>query len=516
MWATVGHLVFGNAIIGGVEGVILSRLFKCPRQRAIPILIAANYASAWAGGYLVTGVLPTLPDLTIENLRLWFAIFVATAFVITLLIELPFFWFALRPRENPLRRSLVATPLIHGISYTLLLGCYWMMSGTSMMTRLEVVPVNELKLSKPYSLYFITSDGEQVARINLEEPYSQEVVSPISAHNRNDRLFVRHGNDSDFDLFARVDSGNRGPEKEVLIEDSFSDRATVDWRMSEKRQEKPEGTWFNFGPVPSIPTDSNWAFQTGFWPVEGIRGKNESSGDRFRYSLETPFAAWPVRNAIQLAGDYVVFQLGRDQICLFHPETKKLALVARGKGPVVAGRSPRTRPPRKPRGVPHLTKNAPEEFEPAASMPNKESMKLHPDYPVVEGQYQMTKDWTVELPSKFNRRIEDGDLVLWKPGFTIWATAWNNDKSESQEERLDWIRSDSSTKAFDVSSDSEEGIVRYSYRLEEEEDERQPAFYGFAIGTQGHIQMAIYFDSADAIDEASAIFRSLKEAPAKN
>lgn len=336
MWASMLHLIFGNAIIGVIEGSILSRLFKSPKPRSILIAIAANYASAWAGGYFVTSVLPTLPDLTIENLRYWFAVFVAAAFVVTLLIELPFFWLALRSQQRPLRKALVATPLIHGISYTLLLGCYWMMSGTSMMTRLTIVPASELTLPEPYSLYYITPDGAHVARVDLRKPHSQEIISTIRAQHRDDRLFVRQGNDASFDLFARVDSGNRDAEREVLVEDAFANQAILDTRISEGTQEMPSGTWFNFGMVPSFPSNSDWEFRTGFWAIEGIRAKNKISGEGARYSLETPFAAWPVRNAIQLAGDHVIFQLGNDQICLFHPETKKLALMVRGKGPVVA------------------------------------------------------------------------------------------------------------------------------------------------------------------------------------
>jgi hypothetical protein len=157
-----------------------------------------------------------------------------------------------------------------------------------------------------------------------------------------------------------------------------------------------------------------------------------------------------------------------------------------------------------------------DEPEATESKSKPKSMSLHPEYPVVEGRHQMTKDWSVELPSKFNRRVEDGDLVLWKPGFTIWTIAWNNDKLESQEQRLGWIKGETSPEAFDALSDSADGILRYSYRIREgSDDNRQPPFHGFAIGTKGHIQMAIYFDSPDAIDEASAIFRSLKETPTK-
>jgi hypothetical protein len=45
---------------------------------------------------------------------------------------------------------------------------------------------------------------------------------------------------------------------------------------------------------------------------------------------------WTIRNAVQIDGDRLVFQLGRDQICLLDPETQRIALIARGFGPLVA------------------------------------------------------------------------------------------------------------------------------------------------------------------------------------
>ena len=128
----------------------------------------------------------------------------------------------------------------------------------------------------------------------------------------------------------------------------------------------------------------------------------------------------------------------------------------------------------------------------------------------------MTKEWSVDLPSKFNRRFEESDLVIWKPGFTIWTTVWNKDKSESPEERLSWIKETSSPDAFDSVIETSNGILRYAYRLKEDSDDnRLPAFYCYAIGEEGHVQMAIYFDSPEDLADAQAIWRSLTEAPEK-
>ena len=53
--------------------------------------------------------------------------------------------------------------------------------------------------------------------------------------------------------------------------------------------------------------------------------------------------------------------------------------------------------------------------------------KLHPDFPVAEDNYQMTDEWSLTLPLPFNRRFEEGSLVIWRPRLTFWINVWGND-----------------------------------------------------------------------------------------
>jgi hypothetical protein len=141
---------------------------------------------------------------------------------------------------------------------------------------------------------------------------------------------------------------------------------------------------------------------------------------------------------------------------------------------------------------------------------------LHPDFPIVEGRYQMTPDWAVTLPQQFNRRIEDNSLVLWRPGITAWTVIWNNNNKQSQSERLEWLRSEISPDAFDAESFTDGDVTRFSYRLTERRDEEfVHALYGFAIGVNGHVQLVIYFDDEADLETARAIFRSVEEVPPK-
>ena len=97
-------------------------------------------------------------------------------------------------------------------------------------------------------------------------------------------------------------------------------------------------------------------------------------------------------------------------------------------------------------------------------------MQLHPDYPVVSGSYRLTPNWTIDLPFEMNRRTEDSDLVLSRPGFTVWLAIWGNDHDESESERMGRIYSDISPQATDIDYQPDQLPARLSYRLYEDHD----------------------------------------------
>ena len=138
-------------------------------------------------------------------------------------------------------------------------------------------------------------------------------------------------------------------------------------------------------------------------------------------------------------------------------------------------------------------------------------MTLHPDFPIISGDYQLSDDWALTLPTEMNRRIEDQDLVLWRPGFTVWMSLWNNDHGESVQERLQWLQSDTSPDAFDVSARADDTPARYSYRLNEDREEGMVyALYGFALKDDGHLQIAIYLDREADLAGAKSLFDSIR------
>ena len=129
-------------------------------------------------------------------------------------------------------------------------------------------------------------------------------------------------------------------------------------------------------------------------------------------------------------------------------------------------------------------------------------MSLHPDYPVVSGPYLMTSEWSVLLPDEFNRRIEDGDLVLWRPALTFWVAAWGNDRGESKDERLNSTLQSASEYRREQQIERTDELIRLTYELPEEDPERPTPIYksisGYAISAAGQLQISAYFDTPEA------------------
>jgi hypothetical protein len=133
-------------------------------------------------------------------------------------------------------------------------------------------------------------------------------------------------------------------------------------------------------------------------------------------------------------------------------------------------------------------------------------------FPTVEGEYHMTKSWSITLPGEFKRRFENGSLVLWRPGVTLWTNIFRNDLGQPASERLAIFRRSASPDRFDVLEEEQDGVLRFAYRLNEaSNDRRRPAFCSFAFGRSGHVQMSVYFDDERDLETARALWRSLRE-----
>lgn len=337
MWAGMLHLVLGNALIGVGEGLLLAWLFSAPKRKCVLIMIPANYASAWLGGLFIRGAIVHKLPMDLNNGWRWFWVMVVVTYVMTLIIEWPFVAWCLRGTRNWLRRSLVASLVVQSASYVLLFGWYWMASGTSLYTKMKIVAPTALSLPDSVFVYFIGATDGNVYKRQLAGR-GEEKIYELHSKDNNDRLFVQpsKSDPNNWDLLARLDINGRRDPRFVDVLTNLLVEAAPDWRSTHTEPPRYEGTWFSFGEVQSLgsATNSHWKFWSGFWPIEGLKASDETTSQSVRFSYETPFGSWTVRNAVHLPSDKVLFQLGDDQICVFDPVSRQVALLWHGRGPV--------------------------------------------------------------------------------------------------------------------------------------------------------------------------------------
>jgi len=131
---------------------------------------------------------------------------------------------------------------------------------------------------------------------------------------------------------------------------------------------------------------------------------------------------------------------------------------------------------------------------------------MNTQFPYLIGRVALTDDWTIDLPYAFKQRFEDRQMVLWRPGFTIWISVWNNDNNEPIAKRKSDLAAHASAGKYNESTTENDGRLYYFYRIDEpSEDGRAPAFQGFAFGDHGHVQLSIYFDQESDVGLASQI-----------
>jgi hypothetical protein len=337
MWAGMLHLVFGNALIGVGEGLLLAWLFSVPKRKSVLIMIPANYASAWLGGLFIRGAIVRALPMDLNNGWRWFWIMVVVTYIMTLIIEWPFVAWCLRGTQNWLKRSLVASLVVQSASYVLLFGWYWMASGTSLYTKMNIVAPTDVSLPNSVIVYFIGPVDGNVYKRQLAGK-GEEKTYELHSKDDNDRLFVRRSrtDTNHWYLVARLDSKDRRDPRFVDVLTNLPVEAAPDWHSLHTEPPQHDGTWMNFGEVQSLgsATNSHWRFWAGFWPAEGLRASDNTTSQSVRFSYETPFGAWMVRNAVHLPSDKVLFQLGDDQICVFDPVGRQVALLWHGRGPV--------------------------------------------------------------------------------------------------------------------------------------------------------------------------------------
>lgn len=316
------HLILGNAVLGLLEGWLLARAFGLCARRCIWWLIGANYLSAWCGMMLMGFLFARYATDIYSGLRTtWWL--VAGTYVLTLILEWPFIAACFRGTRDWLRASLKGSFLVQSASYVFLFGGYWLLSGTSLYTSMNVVAPEQITPPPGVVMFFIAPSDGDVYRAELTGSAEMKIAELDSTNLWRDHLELRVSlEDTNYWDLAVV--GDLGEAKVVWS------------RISSQRQVPPKQAWstiqynswgtaFQVGEAMNSPWQLRWAH----WPDVGMWARNGSRKFRVAYGL--PFGGWTPYRVVHLPKDQALLQLDR-QICLVDIPSRKIALIKKGYG----------------------------------------------------------------------------------------------------------------------------------------------------------------------------------------
>ena len=338
MWATLLHLFIGNLLIGIFEGYLLAKFFKLPKLRSIILMIIANYVSMWLGGLLLLGWLSSLISVDLSSGRWIYPGLILLSFILTLLMEYPFVFGAFKGVQGKWKKAWKGTLLTQTLSYIILFGWYGMTSHATLYTENKVVQLSEMELPKEVTIYFISSEDGNVYSGNLLEQNWKKVYDIDEKWDMNClNVWPSEANTNLWDLILCCRRKNEKNTK-VILEDIAQDaEPSRDSRLTKKPYTEPDKQLYtSSAPQIGEAKQSSWYdFRTGSWAWDGFWGRNKKTNKKVRVSFEIPYGSgWWVRFVTHLPTDKILFQLGRDQICLYDLNKKQVALVARGSSPL--------------------------------------------------------------------------------------------------------------------------------------------------------------------------------------
>ncbi len=238
MGASIVHLIFGNFFIAVAEWIVLQ--WMCPEARrrgALFWLIVANYASAWAGAWLLPlindGVLSSGGAAEFAQVRWNIVVLLAVMVWVTLVIEAPFYWLAAR-RPSAAWRFVKPLLAAHVLSYGLLAAWYGLAFESRLIWGTEVVPISAVGPRSHGGWVYYVDSGNHWRRVRLDGSRDEAVDAPETSSSALDEyrleqvLIIDKTSDGSYRLLHRPDAEDGLPFGERAKPPGREDRILVD------------------------------------------------------------------------------------------------------------------------------------------------------------------------------------------------------------------------------------------------------------------------------------------------
>ena len=163
MWASILQLIWGNVLIGIVEGLFIKFVYKAKLLRSILIMILANYVS-WIAGYFLIDLYQNLFINTVFDIKFVFEAWITSLIVlylITVLLEAGFVYWIFR-RNKTYKTSVIISSIVNLISYTGIIIIYLQCSSYTFFSKTQIDQTLLDKRNEKLIIYYIDRKGKSV------------------------------------------------------------------------------------------------------------------------------------------------------------------------------------------------------------------------------------------------------------------------------------------------------------------------------------------------------------------
>jgi hypothetical protein len=334
MWQRWSHLLFGNAIIGVIEGVLLAHLLQRPPIRMSLLLIGANYISALVaaiafGIFETTGVVGHFWRPGLYDYQWWFVGALALSVAASIVIE----WAVAAPvmlGPSALRRrtfgAFVAVNLLTGVAC--IAGPFMAISEIRVASTVSVTRDRSWAPRGGFWVYYLDVQNDALMRMRPDGG-KKEVVMRIEVESTTTMWVSAY----------RDDANDHGPFPMYIGVASAAGYATESGVSAGRESAFVQYEWddgapfLNLAPAADLrgPNhDSEWRLESHDNGGVEVFGPNE----RYSVTFTTALATWKGRNPSILPDDIGIFELG-GQICALDLSGRRLTRLGFGHAPVV-------------------------------------------------------------------------------------------------------------------------------------------------------------------------------------
>lgn len=316
MWMPVFQLMFGNILIGLIEGLVVSLFYKTKWYRSILIMIAGNYTS-WLIG---NGIIYLFQEYFITSVFQLKGVFIAwiasmiILYILTVIIELQFFNWIFKKNNKKWKRSLKLSLILNIVTYSLMIFLYVNAGKYNVFTDLKI---NQSLLDKEFNYDLFVKRDNKILKGKITNKFNGELVYKIPEQATSLYFYL---NEDTINQSVDLLLGYYDRNFISVIKDFIPNHELVHYPRLFRKNRLPK---FDYRDT----LVNDWDAWNGSWAIEGLTIKN-SDNIRENFAFEVPWMFWQISQVSILNDKELIFTFN-GRLILLNRETKEMAFITK-------------------------------------------------------------------------------------------------------------------------------------------------------------------------------------------